>query len=209
MKIYKVTDPEFRPYGVVHKEFPVEELLEGLRKTPIGDAVEYTALDEDLQALPAAQLVRDNLFGGMPVELGWCNGHNQTMNCLEYHRDSELNLGATDFVLLVARREDIVDGKLDSSCVKAFYAPAGLMIEVFATTLHFAPCHVEEKGFQVLIGLPLGTNMEAPPIRPVTWEDRLLLAKNKWLLAHPDSAEAKNGAYVGITGENVTIRGLF
>ena len=209
MEIYKVTDPEFRPYGVLHPEFPVEDLLEGLRKTPIGDGVGYVPLDESLQNLPAAKLVQDSLFGGMPVELGWCNGHNQTMNCLEYHRDSELNLGATDFVLLVARREDLVDGKLDTAKVKAFYAPAGLMIEVFATTLHYAPCHVEEKGFQVMIGLPMGTNTDAPEITPVTWEDRLLLAKNKWLLAHPESDEAKNGAYVGITGENITIKGLF
>lgn len=207
MKIYKVTDPEFAPYGVIHAGFPVEELLEGLRKTPISDAVVYTALDATLQSLPSAKLVQDHLFGGMPVELGWCNGHNQTMNCLEYHRDSELNLGATDFVLLVAKRDEIVEGKLDSSKVKAFYAPAGLMIEVFATTLHFAPCHVGETGFQVLIGLPMGTNMEVPKIDPVTWEDKLLFAKNKWLLAHPEADEAKSGAYIGIVGENVTIKG--
>lgn len=30
-------------------------------------------------------------------------------------------------------------------------------------------------------------------------------ACNKWLLAHPDSAEAKAGAYVGLVGENVHI----
>lgn len=205
MKIYQVTDPEFRPYGVVHGDFPVEELLEELRKTPIGDGVTYTALEESLQSLPVAKLVQDHLFGGMPVELGWCNGHNRTMNCLEYHRDSELNLGSTDFILLVALREQIRDGKLDSSAVKAFHVPAGLMVEVFAATLHYAPCHVEKKGFQVMIGLPMGTNMALPEIEKVTWEDGLLMAKNKWLLAHPLSDEAKNGAYVGICGENVTL----
>ena len=36
-------------------------------------------------------------------------------------------------------------------------------------------------------------------------DDALLWACNKWLLAHPDSAEAKAGAYVGLTGENVKI----
>ena len=36
-------------------------------------------------------------------------------------------------------------------------------------------------------------------------DDALLWACNKWLLAHPDSAEAKAGAYVGLTGENIKI----
>lgn len=209
MQIYKVTDPEFRPYGVIHKDFPAEALLTALKKTPVGSGVDYVPLDQSLQDLPEAKLVQDHLFGGIPIELGWCNGHNQTMNCLEYHCSSELNLGATDFVMLVARRDEIVDGKLDSSKVKAFYAPAGLMVEVFATTMHFAPCHVSKEGFQVMIGLPMGTNMEPPVMESFAEQDRLLLARNKWLLAHPDSAEAKNGAYIGITGENVTIRDMF
>lgn len=208
MEIRQVTDPTFRAYGKLHRDFPVEELLEGLRKTPIGPTVAYTALDPLLQSLPAARLVQDRLFGGMPVELGWCNGHNQTMNCLEYHRDSEFNLGSTDFVVLVARREEIVDGKLDSAKVQAFYVPAGVMVELYATTLHFAPCHVAPEGFQVLIALPMGTNMELESREREGEEDKLLLAKNKWLLAHPASVEAANGAYVGITGENLSITGL-
>ena len=30
-------------------------------------------------------------------------------------------------------------------------------------------------------------------------------ARNKWLIAHPDSAEAADGAQVGITGDNIDI----
>ena len=54
----------------------------------------------------------------------------------------EFNLGTEDFVLLLARMEDIEDGKLDTAKVKAFRAPAGTLVEVYATTLHYAPCHV-------------------------------------------------------------------
>ena len=36
-------------------------------------------------------------------------------------------------------------------------------------------------------------------------EDKMLWARNKWLLAHPDSAEAKQGAYIGLKGENITV----
>ena len=32
-----------------------------------------------------------------------------------------------------------------------------------------------------------------------------LTARNKWLLAHPDSSEAKTGAHIGLTGKNIDI----
>ena len=36
-------------------------------------------------------------------------------------------------------------------------------------------------------------------------EDKLLWARNKWLLAHPEADEAAQGAYVGLKGENIDI----
>ena len=36
-------------------------------------------------------------------------------------------------------------------------------------------------------------------------EGALLWARNKWLLAHPDSSEAAAGAFVGLTGENLRL----
>ena len=41
-----------------------------------------------------------------------------------------------------------------------------------------------------------------------TPEDEMMTARNKWLLAHPESNEAKNGAKVGLTGENIDIANL-
>ena len=41
---------------------------------------------------------------------------------------------------------------------------------------------------------------------PLNMEDDRLWAKNKWLLAHPDSGEAGQGAWVGLTGENIDIK---
>ena len=83
------------------------------------------------------------------------------------------------------------------------------MVECFATTLHYAPCHANAaKGFKVLVALPRGTNTDMPAITPRNWEDRLMTARNKWLLAHPESDEATNGAYPGITGENIDIADL-
>lgn len=146
MKIFSVTDPEFKPYGrvVTGLDTAKAEILAALANTPLPAATNYVAEDAALQELPAAVEVSEHLFGGMPCQLGWCNGHNTYLNCLEYHRDSEFNLGTEDFVLLLARQEEIAGGKLDTAKVKAFRVPAGTLVEVYATTLHYAPCHVDE-----------------------------------------------------------------
>ncbi len=211
MKIYSVYDSEFKPYGqvVTGLDDAVSEILASLANTPLPEGVEYVAEEEGLQELPATVQVSEHLFGGMPVQMGWCNGHNTRLNCLEYHRDSEFNLGCEDFILLVAKQDEIEDGKLDTSKVKAFRVPAGVMVECYATTLHYAPCHADpEKGFRVLVALPLGTNTDKPVFEPKRFEDTLLRARNKWLIAHPDATEASEGAYVGLTGENIDIKDL-
>ena len=208
MKIHSVFDPAFKRYGQVVEGLPdtVAELLETLQKTPLPEGTGYVPEEPLLQNLPAAVEISEHCYGGMPVQLGWCNGHNTRLDCLEYHRDSEFNLGTEDFILLLAKQEEISDGTLDTSKVRAFRVPAGTLVEVYATTLHYAPCHVDaDKGFRVLVALPKDTNTEKPDITPLTAEDKMLWACNKWLLAHPDSNEAKAGAYVGLSGENIRI----
>lgn len=208
MHIYSVFDPEFKAYGqiVTGLDAAVSEILNTLKGTPLPEGVGYVPEEASLQALPAMVEISEHCFGGMPVQLGWCNGHNTKLNCLEYHRDSEFNLGAEDFILLLAKQDEIENGLLDTARVKAFKVPAGVLVEVFATTLHYAPCHCDgAKGFRVLVALPQGTNTGRPVMENKTPEDALLTARNKWLLAHPDSDEAKGGAKVGLTGENIDI----
>ena len=208
MKIYSVYDPAFKPYGQIVEgmEDAVSEIMTALATTPLPDAVGYVPEEPALQELPAATEVSEHLYGGMPVQMGWCNGHNTSLNCLEYHRDSEFNLGTENFILLLAKQDEICDGVLDTAKVKAFWVPAGTMVECYATTLHYAPCHTDpNKGFRVLVALPKGTNTDKPAITPKAPEDKLLWACNKWLLAHPESSEAAAGAAVRLEGENIDI----
>ena len=207
MTILPVTDPAFRPYGRIVEGYPVEGILSALRQTPVPENVAYVPKLDAIHSAPDAEKVGEALFGGMPFQLGYCNGHNTTLNCLEYHRDSEFNLGTEDFILLIAKQDEIDDeGKLDTSKVKAFRVPAGVMVECYATTLHYAPCHADPaKGFQVLIALPLNTNTDYRPGGGANPFDRLLWARNKWLIAHPESSEAAEGAFAGLVGENIDI----
>lgn len=93
-----------------------------------------------------------------------------------------------DFILLLAKEDEIVDGVLDTGKVKAFRVPKGLPVEVYATTLHYAPCHTcPHCGFRVAVVLPKGTNTEKPVFEAKCEEDTWMTARNKWLLAHPES----------------------
>src|SRR5699024_12860421 len=59
------------------------------------------------------------------------------------------------------------------SC-EAFLVPAGTMIEVYATTLHYAPCSAQEKGFRCVVILPKGTNTELTFAVPAEGEARIM-----------------------------------
>ncbi|MDY4417498.1 DUF4867 family protein [Selenomonas sp.] len=52
--------------------------------------------------------------------------------------------------------------------------------------------------------LPSGTNVPLVNLTRGAGEDRLLFANNKWLIAHAESGLEKDGAFVGLVGENLT-----
>ncbi len=207
MKIYSVSDPAFKPYGKILEGYDTSELCAAMEAIPLPEAgTSYRPGIDSLEACAVFGEFRDRAYGGMPIQIGMCWGRNTKLNCLEYHRDSEVNVGTKDFILLLARQEEIEDGVLDTEKVKAFRVPAGLPVEVYATTLHYAPCHTcPACGFRVAVVLPRGTNTEKPAFEAKAEEDRWMTARNKWLLAHPDSAPAKNGAHIGLRGANLDI----
>ena len=207
MEILSVFDAAFQPYGRVLTGYDTAALAQALEhETPLPDGVGCGPADAALGKLDIFADFENSVYGGMPVQLGWCNGHNTKLNCLEYHRDSEVNFGSRDFILLLGLESQIEDGKFDTALTKAFLVPAGTLVEVFATTLHYAPCEAKlGQGFKVLVALPRGTNTDKPVFTPKNYEDTLLTARNKWLLAHAESDEAKGGAVVALTGENLDI----
>ncbi len=206
MEIKKVTDPAFKAYGKVIEGYDCQELLRVMEKTPLPEDVIYVASVEELEALSVAKDMERNLYGQMPIQVGYCNGHNKKLNALEYHRNSEINVAVTDLVLLLGRQQDIQeDNTYDTSLVEAFLVPKGTVIEVYATTLHYAPCHVEEGGFRCVVVLPKDTNTDMEEIREIFPEDKLLFAKNKWLIGHEEGGLPEN-AWIGLKGENVSIK---
>ena len=137
----------------------------------------------------------------MPIQIGHCSGHNSVLGCLEYHKSSEINMANEDFILLIGERKDIVDGKYDLSKVEGFLVPKGVVVEMYANTLHYCPCGVDGKEFRMLVVLPKGTNVG----RYHSELEPALRNANKWLLAHEDTNEARNGAYVGLIGQKIKL----
>lgn len=204
MKIQKVTDPAFGRYGQVLEGYDFTGLIKEMKHTPVPEDVIYVPSVEELEALDIMKDLQNKGYGGLPVQIGYCNGHNKKLNAVEYHRNSEINVAVTDLVLLIGHQQDIeLDHTYDTSKIEAFLVPAGTGIEVYATTLHYAPCHVNEGGFQCVVVLPKGTNTDLTFQTEKTGEDSLMTAKNKWLIAHEDAKIA--GAFNGLKGENITI----
>ena len=198
MKIQKITDEAFKKYGKVLAQYDCAELIREMEHTPLPEDVIYVPSVEELEVLSVARDFQNSMYGGLT------NGHNHTLNALEYHRSSEVNVAVTDLILLLGAQQDIKeDDTYDTSLVEAFLVPAGTAIEVYATTLHYAPCSVGEKGFRCVVVLPKGTNTEIDFALPKSGGDALMTAKNKWLIAHEEAKIA--GAFNGLKGENITL----
>lgn len=124
MEIKKVTDPEFRKYGKVVENIDFSGLIRALtEKTPLPADVVYEPSAEVLEAEPVFETVQKKAYGEMPVQIGYCNGHNHKLNALEYHRSSEINVAATDVILLVGHQQDITpEFTYDTSWWKHFFS---------------------------------------------------------------------------------------
>lgn len=205
IKIQKVTDEGFKKYGrVLTSDYDVAELIQEMGKTPCPDDVIYVPSDAELEKLAIYKDFTNSLYGGLPVQIGYCNGHNNLLNAVEYHRSSEVNVACTDVILLIGSEQDIEDDfTYDTSKIEAFLLPAGTVAEVYATTLHYAPCGVDGAGFRCVVVLPRDTNLDLEVQPDTAKEDKLLVARNKWLIAHPDAKI--DGAFNGLKGENIQV----
>lgn len=126
------------------------------------------------------------------------------MNAVEYHRSSEVNVACTDLILLIGSEQDIEDDyTYDTSKIEAFLLPKGTVAEVYATTLHYAPCGVDGNNFRCVVVLPKDTNLDLEVKPEGAKEDPLLVARNKWLIAHEDAKI--EGAFNGLKGENISV----
>ena len=211
IEIRDVFDPAFASYGRVVKGLDVRELTMYMENhTDIPDSGNvYIASVPAMESLAIRKEIEAVCYGGMPVQIGFCNGRNTTYNGFEYHKGSELNLAVTDFMLVLAHVWQIQDNTITPEDAQVFYVPKGTLIEMYQTTLHLSPCRTQDAGFRCVVVLLKGTNTplseEEKQMRDANTdpESVLLLQKNKWVLAHPERKPLiDQGAHPGLIGEN-------
>lgn len=207
--IYPVEDERFRSFGRILTGYDFGAWTEYMREhTAVpSEGNCYVPSVEELEQTECFRQIQDGIYGGMPIQAGYCNGRNSTYNGFEYHKGSELNIAVTDFMLVLGHSYDIRDNSYDVSWATVFYVPEGCAIEMYQTTLHLSPLRVRQEGFMDIVVLPRGTNTplsrEEKAGNAADPEQRLLLQKNKWVLAHPDREPLiRQGAYPGVTGSN-------
>ena len=203
IQVRSVNDSEFKTFGRVLKNLDTTEIIAASERiaNPEPDSV-YTPSEESFEKLKIAEQIKNEYFGTLPTQIGYCYGHNSFLNAAEWHTSSEINIAVTPLVLILGHIWDIENGKIDSSQFKAFYLPKGTAVEIYATTLHFCPCEVQNDGFGCVVGLPLDTNT---PLE-ITLDNPLLFRKNKWIIAHGENTPLINrGVISGITGKNFEI----
>ncbi len=222
VKITSVFDSAFNEFGYVHTGYELDELIDYMEsETEIpAEGNTYVPSVEAMELTHVAATIRNVIYGGMPIQIGYCNGRNSTYNGFEYHKCSELNIAVTDMMLVLGHRYDINNYHYNNDDAKVFFVPKGTMIEMYDTTLHLSPLKVCDEGFKAVVVLAEGTN---GPLSTKEKKQRdgilrhlanrnpddkdkeiaLLLARNKWVIAHPDRKPLiDQGAYPGIIGEN-------
>ena len=211
VEIHSVFDPEFATFGRVVTGYDFTELSAYLEeKTDIPEQGNvYVASVPEMEELEIAELLKNGIYGGMPIQIGYCNGRNSTYNGFEYHKGSEINVAVTDFMLVLGHTWLISsEGTYRVEDATVFFVSKGTAIEMYQTTLHLSPCKVCEAGFKGVVVLPRGTNtpLQTPPADR-EGENKLLLQTNKWVIAHPEREPLiRQGAFPGLIGENKELK---
>ncbi|MBE6827637.1 MAG: DUF4867 family protein [Ruminococcaceae bacterium] len=204
--VYSVFDEKFLSYGRVLEGYDFSEIIGYMQKNteiPDNGNIYVPGVDE-MKNTEIRKTVENTLYGSMPVQIGYCNGRNTTYNGFEYHKAPEINVAVTDFMLCLGHSWDIKDNSYRIEQAEVFYVPQGTAIEMFGTTLHLSPLRTCDSGFKDIVILPEGTNTPLEEkCESTDPESKLLLMKNKWVIAHPDREPLiKQGAYAGVIGEN-------
>ena len=210
VKILSVLDREaFKSYGRVINTYDVSDLIrymEEYTENPENGNI-YVPSVPVMEKMPIRQQFENLVYGGMPIEIGYCNGRNTTFNGFEYHKGSEINIAVTDFCLCLGHVWDIEHNEYSVNQVQVFFVPKGTVLEMYQTTLHLSPCRVNDIGFKDIVILPRGTNTALNKEAVLDEESRLLLMKNKWVIAHPEREPLmKQGAVGGVMGPNKEVK---
>ena len=87
MEIKLITEENFNRYGKILKGYDFTELLTVMEKMPMpADDVVYVPSVEALESCKVKTDLENQMYGGLPIQRGYCNRNNKKMNAVEYNR---------------------------------------------------------------------------------------------------------------------------
>ncbi len=210
-KIHSIESSRFKKYGRILYDFDTSYLVtlaDRVTAIPEHDTTYETFLPV-LEEPPIMEELK-LYYGEQDIQIGYCNGKNQSINGMEYHKNPELFVAVTDCLQFLTPFSELEEfNTVDTRSSELFFFPKGSAVIVEANVLHLAPCGVSKDGFKSIIVLPRGTNeplsksMAERVSKSNDPESKLLLKNNKWILAHPERTNLINqGVHVGLRGPN-------
>lgn len=209
-EILDISDSEFDNYG---------KLLEGYDLKKIKDFAErnisipekgsyYIPSNAELETFDIIANIKNDIYAGLPIQVGESAGHTSSFSAFEFHQGSEVLLTLSDIILVLGERKQIKNGVFNAEKqAKLFYVPAGSMIELYSTTLHYSPCQVYDIGFKTIIILIKGTNK--PLEENFTSQNKLVVKQNKFQAVHNSRLDKiEDGVDIGISGKLIEINYL-
>lgn len=211
IEIFDVHSNEFKRFGRV-SSLDCSEIIEYMEKetTIPAESNFYTPIDLKMEKFRVYEEAYKKNYGLIDVEIGYCNGQSEYLNGLEYHKTNEFNVGVTDLVIFLAMVQDMDGNYIDTKNARAFFLAKGEAVELYQTSMHYAPCKVFKSGFKCGVILAKPTNVLTGIVDVLAeGEHRLLFKQNTWLVVHPEFKEFVDmGAFPGIRGENYKINCL-
>lgn len=217
LMIHSITSSRFSEYGRILNDVDVEALVALADQT-------ISLPEAGTQYIPSVEVFEQAegsdafvpYFGGMDYEIGHCSGKNSTINGMEYHKSPEIFVAVTDCLQFLTSYKSLEHfSKVGTSHAELFYFPKGSVTIINPLVLHLAPCSVHQEGFKSLIVLPRLTNEDlseaelAAKNNAKDPESRLLLKKNKWIIAHPERTQlVGQGVPAGVAGENLFVAAM-
>jgi hypothetical protein len=189
--IHDMHEPLFREFGEL-MTLPDVQKIEAIaeKETVMPDTGnKYVASIPTLETDSLVEACKP-YFGGMPVQIGYCNGHGNHLGGMEWHLCPEGTICLTEGVFFLGRQTDMDSFHFDTKNAVAFFAEKGMCFLLHPMTLHLAPSQVTKEGFRSIIILEKGTNT---PLDDATkqiihasdsLEFKTLFMKNKWMIAH-------------------------
>lgn len=206
--ILDVTSREFKAYGTILEGYDDAAIREYAKKEIVipKEGNSYSPSNDELEKFDIIKKIEADVYAGLPVEAGECAGNNTAFSAYEYHQGSEVNIVLTDVLMVLGKREQAVRGIFNAQeNAKIFYVPAGTIIEMYSSTLHYSPCIVDKTGFKVIVILIKGSNEPFEEI--FESKNKEIVKKNKFQLVHETRTDKiAEGIEVGLIGELITLK---